>query len=395
MHVRKTLTQWALATLFAAVSFAQTTTLSGKVTGEDGKPIQGAEVKITRTDIKANYSVKTNKDGKYAYATLPLGTFDVQWLVNGQVVYQLQKVRTNYANPTEIDVDLAKLKQQQQAAAAGAPPAPPPGVPPAGQAPKQQTEAEKKAEAEARAKYEKEMNDYEAAQKKNAALQGSFNAGVEAAKAKNYDAAIEAFNKAGEADPKQDAVWAHLGEVYETRGAARKGAERLADYKDAASNYQKAIDLKPVDADYRYHASVAYARSNNMDEATAQLEKGVSLDPTQAARGYTNLGNVYFETNRADAAEKAYRKAIEIDPNAPNGYMGLGRTLIQKASEENGKLVAPAGTAEAFQKYLALAPTGAEADEAKAMLEALGATISNSVGSKAAPAKPAAKGKGK
>lgn len=400
MNARKTLKLGALATLFAAVSFGQTTSLQGKVIGEDGKPIQGAEVKIARTDIKANYSVKTNKDGKYNYATLPLGTYDVQWLVKGEVVYQLQKVRTDYAKPTEIEVDLAKIKAQQVAgAAAPAAGGLPPGLP-AGQPPQQgggeMTEAQKKAAEEARIAYEKAMKDREDAEKKNAALQGSFNIAVEAAKAKDYDAAIAAFNEAGKVDPKQDAIWSRLGEVYEDRANSRRGAERLADFNLAAENFAKAIELKPEDAAYRYHQSVVLARSNKMDQATAELEKGAQLDPTQAARGWRNLGVVYFETNRGDAAETAFKKSAELDPKNADTQYQLGLTLMQRATESNGKVIAPAGTAEAFQKYLELAPTGANAEEAKAMLEALGTTITNKIDNRpAAPAKTPAKGKGK
>jgi tetratricopeptide (TPR) repeat protein len=403
MNVCKTLAKWAFASLLlTGTAFAQMTSLEGRVTGEDGKPINGAEVKITRTDIKANYSVKTKKDGKYQYATLPLGTYDIQWLVDGKSVYEMGKVRTDYSKPIEINVDLAKIKAQQMAAAGAGPAGPSVGLPPAAappvasKPPAQQTEAEKKAEAEARARLEKEKADYEAQQKKNAALQGSFNTGVEAAKAKNYDAAIEAFKQAGEADPKQDAVWSRLGEVYEDRATTRKGAERMADYNAAVENFQKAIDLKPEDPAYRYHSSVMLARSNKLPEATAQLEKAVQLDPTQASRGYRNLGIVYFETNRSEPAEAAFKKAIELDPKNADAQFQLGLTLIQRATEVNGKLAAPAGTAEAFQSYLELAPTGANAEEAKSMLQVLGAPIQNSVGKQTTPAKPApAKGKGK
>jgi hypothetical protein len=45
-------------------------------------------------------------------------------------------------------------------------------------------------------------------------------------------------------------------------------------------------------------------------------------------------------------------------------------------------MVAPPGTAEAFQKYLELAPTGPHAEEAKAMLQGLGATVETSYGKK-------------
>ena len=52
--------------------------------------------------------------------------------------------------------------------------------------------------------------------------------------------------------------------------------------------------------------------------------------------------------------------------------LGLRRVLIQRATEKDGKLVAPAGTAEAFQKYLEISPEGAESADAKAMPGVLG-----------------------
>jgi tetratricopeptide (TPR) repeat protein len=393
MNVRTTLTQFTLAATFAVVSLGQAmTAISGTVKGADGKPIKDAEIRITRTDIKANYKMKTNKDGKYNYATLPLGTYDVQIVADGTTLFDSKGIKTNYANPTVIDIP-----QPVQAAAAAAPAASVAGptAPAAPPAKAELTEAEKKAQAEAQAKYEKEMKDYAEQQSKNEGLQTAFNAGMEAAKAKNWAAAIEGFEKAATLDPTQHAVFGQLADVYEKRAQTLRGAERLADYNKSADAYLKAIAILPTDATYRYNASVSLARSNKMDEAQAQLDEAAKLDPTGAARGYRNLGSVYFDTNRSDAAEKAYRKAIEIDPKSADAHHLLGVTLIGRATEKDGKLVAPAGTAEAFQTYLDLAPTGPMADDAKAMLTALGATITNSINRAPAPAPAKGKAKGR
>jgi tetratricopeptide (TPR) repeat protein len=393
MNVRKTLRLFALAAVCAAVSFGQAmTAITGTIKGADGKPIKDAEVKITRTDIKANYSIKTNKDGKFNYATLPLGTYDILITANGQPILDTKGARTDYAKPMELNIDLSKPQPTQAAAAPGAAPAKP--VAPA--KPAEPTEAEKKAVAEAQAKFEKEMKDYQEQQAKNEGLQTAFSAGMEAAKAKNWNAAIEGFTKASELDPTQHAVFGQLADSYQKRAESEKGAERLADYKKSAEAYSKAIAVMPTDATYRYNASVVLARSNNMDDAQAQLTEAVKLDPTGAAKGYRNLGAVYFDTNRSEAAEAAYRKAIELDPANPDAHFQLGVTLIGRATEKDGKLVAPAGTAEEFQKYLEIAPNGANSDDAKGMLAALGATITNSINRGPAPKDNGkAKGKGK
>ncbi len=114
-------------------------------------------------------------------------------------------------------------------------------------------------------------------------------------------------------------------------------------------------------------------------------------------RAIATLGAVYFDTNRSEAAEAAYRKAIELDANEPGSAFPIGRhALIGRATEKDGKMVAPAGTAEEFQKYLELAPNGSAAEDAKGMLQALGATITNSINRGPAPKDNSkAKGKGK
>jgi len=61
--------------------------------------------------------------------------------------------------------------------------------------------------------------------------------------------------------------------------------------------------------------------------------------------------------------------------------------LIGKATLQGDKMVAPPGTAEAFNKYLELAPTGPYADVAKQMLASIGASIETGFGKKKAPPK--------
>ena len=218
--VRKILIQMAVLGAIAVAIWAQAMTqMTGTLTGLDGKPITGAEVKITRTDIKANYNIKTDKNGKFNYATLPQGIYDVVITAGSETILETKGVRTDYAKPTVIDVDRRKPPVQ-----AAAPPA-------AAQGPSaEESAAAKKKEEEAKAKYEKEMAEYNAQEAKNKGLQEAFNAGMEAAKAKNWPVAIESFTKASVLDPTQHAVFAQLADAYKVKAEGERGADRLADF---------------------------------------------------------------------------------------------------------------------------------------------------------------------
>ena len=59
-------------------------------------------------------------------------------------------------------------------------------------------------------------------------------------------------------------------------------------------------------------------------------------------------------------------------------YYLKGQALIQKAGQDAaGKVTVPPGCAEAYQKYLTLAPDGPYADEVSAILQGIGATVPN------------------
>jgi len=107
--------------------------------------------------------------------------------------------------------------------------------------------------------------------------------------------------------------------------------------------------------------------------------KAAQLDPQQAGKYYFNLGAVFVNTGQNDPATEAFKKAIELDPMYSEAYYQLGLTLFAKATTSaDGKIIPPAGTADAFQKYLELAPTGPNVDSAKAMLEAIGSKVETS-----------------
>jgi hypothetical protein len=203
--------------LFCALAaWGQTSSLTGEVKGEDGKPLKDAWIKIDRTDIKGHYQVKTNKKGEYFHAGLPLGFYTVTLEVDGKVRDQIKGVKTSLGDPKPINFDLQASKKQQDAqqAANGA-----------GTLTKEQ---ESHMSPEEKAKMEKALKEREASLQKNKALNESFTTGMDALKAQKYDDAVTAFTKASEMDAKQHVVWANLAESYFGQAKSKTGDEQMA-----------------------------------------------------------------------------------------------------------------------------------------------------------------------
>lgn len=365
MHatLRKLLITLPITLALSTAAWAQTTAIEGDVKGVDGKPLVKANIKITRTDVKANYKVSTDKKGHYYYGGLAIGTYNVTLEVDGKDVDQAT-VRTTLGDPKEVPFDLKQIEARNAAGAAG------------GGAAAAPAEQERGMTAAQKAEFEKQKKENEAAMQKNKALNDAFNVAREAQTAKNYDAAIDAFTKASEMDPNQHVVWGNMADSYAARAATKTGADATADYTKSAEAYQKAIIIKPDDAAYHNNYALVLAKNKKFEEAQSELTKAAQLDPQQAGKYYFNLGAVYVNTGQNDPAAEAFKKALELDPNYAEAYYQLGLTLFAKATTTaDGKIVPPPGTAEAFNKYLEVAPTGPNADGAKAMLEAMGSKV--------------------
>ena len=359
--LRKLLLAVPVTILFSAACFAQTTSaIEGNVKGEDGQPVKGAAIKIVRKDIKGNYPTKTDKKGHYFYGGLPLGgTFRVSVEIDGKERDVVDNVVARGADPVEVNFD---LKQSAARAQAG------------GQAPAK--EQERGMSAEQKAAYEKKLKDNEENLKKNKALSDAFNAGMDAQNAKQWDVAVQNFEKASALDPKQNVVWGHLADSYAALAKTKAGAEQDDLLNKSVAAYLKAIELKPDAPEYHNNYALALAAQKKFTDAQAELQKAAQLDPANAGKYYYNLGAVLVNTNQMEQASDAFKKAIEINDNYADAHYQYGLCLISKATTTpDGKMVPPPGTAEEFQKYLALEPNGQYAQPAKDMLQTIGSTV--------------------
>jgi len=354
--------------ILAATALAQITTIEGDVKGTDGKPVEKAVVKIERTDIKGSFKTQTNKKGHYLYMGLPIGTYNVTLEINGKVADTVSGIRTRMGDPLPVNFDLAQTAQKSVNMAAEAQKAIETG--------QMSKELERGLSAEQKAAMEKQLKEQGEKMKKNKELNDAFNAGINAAQAKDYPTAIASFVKASELDPTQLAVWGNLADAYVQNAKGKTGDEFNQNINKSIEAFNKALEIRPDDPATHNNFALALAQAKKFPEMQAELKKAADLDPANAGKYYYNLGAILTNSGQIDAAVDAFKKAIELSPTYPDAYYQYGVALMGKATmSPDGKMVAAPGTTEAFQKYLELAPEGRDAQSAKDMLTTLGTTV--------------------
>jgi tetratricopeptide (TPR) repeat protein len=119
----------------------------------------------------------------------------------------------------------------------------------------------------------------------------------------------------------------------------------------------------------------AYLKLKKNDKAIEAYTKAASMDPNPAT-AYFNICATQYNTGNTQGALAASDKAIAADATRADAYFIKGSLMVGDSKlDKDGKLTAPAGTSEALNKYLELAPDGPHAGDVKAMLQAIGAKI--------------------
>ncbi len=194
-------------------------------------------------------------------------------------------------------------------------------------------------------------------------------------KSKNFAEAETLMLGATQAKPDAGVLWYELG-------VAQSGLKK---YDDAATSLKKAVDLdaaskKPnpeVEGSANNALGEVYANLQKVPEASAAYDAAAKVNPSGAGMYYTNEAIILSRLNQPDGTAAAADKAIAADPSKPIAYYLKGQALINKASVDpkTQKIIAPPGCAEAYQKYLELAPDGQFAAEAKSVLAEMGQTV--------------------
>ncbi len=363
--MRSKLTLWLACITLAfapAIAVAQapadatTASVHGHVQDPANAPIVNGQVVFSTDGKTPLYTFTTDQNGDYKGSGIKPGTYYVTLFATpGKAVDRFDNVKFTAGTDTLQDFDLSRAEYVNK-------------LPP-----EQRKELE-----EAKKRNAEIVKENQGVGKLNDLLKQARAANA----AKNYPQADQLMQQAVVIKPDAAILWLELG-------IAQTGEKK---WDDATTSLKKALDLdtnskKPnpeVEAADNNALGEVYANSNKIPDATASYDAAAKLQPANAGMFYTNETIVLSRTGQTDATIAAADKAIAADPSKPIPYYLKGQALISKATVDpkTQKIVAPPGTAEAYQKYLDLAPTGPMAPEAKSILAEIGAKVNSKYNAK-------------
>jgi tetratricopeptide (TPR) repeat protein len=318
-----TFTIAAMLLLTNLVASAQTGQLFGEVVIKqaDGTmvPAAGAMVDVYRTDLPGKFNTKTDKKGKFVFAGLPYtGTYLITVSApnaSPDLVSDAKAGREVNYKLTLAPGDGRRLTEAEAKTAASA------GTKNTGGS---ESAEDRKKREELEAKNKEIMAANEKNSKINEVIGRTFVAGNEALKAKNYDAAIAAYDEGLAADADQPAILTNKSVALRARGVDRYNAAlQLTD--DAA----KTAGMEAAKKDFR---EAAAASTKAVELIKAQT---VPTDPAAQKNFETNK---YFAlSSRAEAMRLLVTKA---DPSQADAGLAAFQEYI--AAETKPELKAKA-----------------------------------------------------
>jgi tetratricopeptide (TPR) repeat protein len=350
--MRKTIATLALLGASMTVGFAQEKvgSIHGHIQDPLGNPIANATVKVSTDGKDAKYTFTSDANGDYKGTGIAPGTYFLNLYQGDKPIDQLLEVKVVADADETENFDLSRPEYIAK-----------------------MTPEQRKLMEETKAKNAEAL-------KANSVIK-NLNADLASAradnKAKNFASSEALMAKDAAIKPDASVIWLELA-------IAQAGQKKWA---DATTSYQKVISLetaspKPnqeIIAGANNGLGEALASQGKLDDAKAAYEAAAKANPAGAGMYYTNETIILSRSGDGDATVAAADKAIAADPTKPIPYYLKGQALVGKATvDKAGKIVAPPGCVEAYQKYLELAPDGQFAKEVTDVLTGMGQTIKTS-----------------
>lgn len=300
--------------------------IGGKIVDAEGKPVADAEVTIEAPDVNLRYVVKTNAKGEWAQGGIPVGNRMTVSVKKGNLTGGMKGVPIRQGSVMEIpNITVSVSVSSADAAKAAA----------------------AKAQAAEMAKIATEVN--------------------AAVAANDYGLAITKYQEAIAKVPDCAQCYARIGDMY----------MKQSKQDDAEKAYLKATELDGGMADAYSSLAAIYNQQKKYDQAAKMTEKvnslasamGMGGDATAEFSAGAIAVNMQLTAEREGKADVAaqkmseamahFQKAIQLKPDMADAYYELGMLYVKQNKIPEAK--------KALAEYVRLAPTGANAEMAKAI----------------------------
>ena len=157
--------------------------------------------------------------------------------------------------------------------------------------------------------------------------------------AENWDAAVEAGEKAVAESPESAPAHSWLGRAYGQKAIHASLFTQMGWAKKCRAQFEKAVALDPKDTDARidlvqYYANAPGIVGGGKDKAREQIQALAALDPARAAL----MSGYVLEKEKKDAeAEVEYRRAVSLGPDDPTIRWRAGRYFERAGKTEEAK----------------------------------------------------------
>ena len=336
-----------MCSFLAAVSTAWSQATAGKVQGtitDGGKPVANADVVLTSLATGRTFKMKSDKNGQISGVGIPFGDYNEEVTAGEKRFKKQVRIQGEGGAVDDISVELTSGK---------------PGAGPS----KEELEKMK-------SERDKAINENALIAQLNPALQ-----------AKDWATAEPILTKLIAMNPNR---WDYQQALGNAQFGEGKYDEAVATFDKAIPVAENATKTDPKADPAKAKAGVAqmltnegnaYLKLKKNDKAIEAYTKAASMDPNPAT-AYFNICATQYNAGNTEGALAACDKAIAADPNRADAYFIKGSLMVGDSKlDKEGKMQAPAGTSDALNKYLELAPDGPHATDVKAMLQAIGSKV--------------------
>lgn len=247
--------------------------VTGQVLDSGGQPLAGVEVALFETEDSHEFAATTRPDGKFKFAGLPHGTYQVTVRKEG---FETKTVEWNLSAPQEkmlrLEIPAIRLATRQEVLRS------------------EQDQAVKKELDEA----------------------------AERIRALDFDGALEVLGRAVTADPENTNV------LYLT-GLALAKKKR---FPEARSALERVAAAAPDFAPARFQLGVCYQQSDEKEKALAEYREVMRLDADNLD-AYFNATLVLIALNRPQEAVGYCEKVLQARPDDPDMNEMAGQCQLQ------------------------------------------------------------------